>query len=611
MNASTGAVTVEDVGTGSVTATVTASGNPNASVSATVTFDASPKKLYFGMMSPFVKASKTYDGTTVLSDDLVSSLNYTGVINDDDVIMRVHAELEDAEPGINNKTYTVTYLLSGADASKYVVGESGYTRNNGTVYKRNVLIEPAPQTITYGDPVNSGPQWVQVATGSNYDSLLDGDVIATATVSSTDTNAGNMRMITASGVTITRNGVNVTDAYYTVDASTTNNNLTILRRQLGAEGTAVASKVYDGTISASVSGYKLTNVAPRDEGKITLTASAAFADANVGTGKEVTVTYALQFGAGVRALNYTVAGTSQILSADITPRPITVTVADQNLVYGDAVAGGMDKITVTGNGLIEGDLVQTVTFDPTEGTMLDAGTYELNVADLRIVRDGIDVTANYAVTPVAGVLFVDKASQNAPDAVAATAETQYGKSDGSITGVSDAMEYRLVGGDVWSSVAADAEAVGGLAPGVYEVRVAGDANHYPSDSVTVVVAQGVEPAKPTSPDDDHTPGGDAPDTGGDASDAGDDTTDTGGDVPDVGGDASDAGSDTSVGAGGDMSVDTGGDTAADTKGTATGADVGGKATISRTGADISMWGLVCILLIVAAGAMLSIRRRNL
>ena len=118
----------------------------------------------------------------------------------------------------------------------------------------------------------------------------------------------------------------------------------------------------------------------------------------------------------------------------------------------------------------------------------DAGA-DKDVAVKVSLRD-TGVASNYELVSDAVTASADitKAPQDAPSGVTVAGQQVAGSADGSITGVVPGpagAEWRPVGGS-WSDVPAGGT-VEGLAPGSYEVRQKGDANHEASDTVTVTV----------------------------------------------------------------------------------------------------------------------------
>ena len=135
--------------------------------------------------------------------------------------------------------------------------------------------------------------------------------------------------------------------------------LTVNPRQLTILGVTASNKVYDATTTATLSGSPtLVGKAPGDVVNISGLPDANFNNINVGNAKPVTVTgYTLS---GAQAAYYTL--TQPSLSANITPRPATVT----GLTAASKVYDGITNTTIIGTpvavGLIPGDLVSLNTF---------------------------------------------------------------------------------------------------------------------------------------------------------------------------------------------------------------------------------------------------------
>ena len=98
-----------------------------------------------------------------------------------------------------------------------------------------------------------------------------------------------------------------------------------LQKNLTASVTS-AAKVYDGTSTATITACTLTGVLAADVGNVSCTAGGAtFVNKNVGNGKTVTAT-GITLG-GSAAGKYSLSLTTATTTANITTRPITVTVA--------------------------------------------------------------------------------------------------------------------------------------------------------------------------------------------------------------------------------------------------------------------------------------------
>ena len=138
--------------------------------------------------------------------------------------------------------------------------------------------------------------------------------IADATVA---TNAGSMIYITGAGscdVVASQTG---STNYAATDVT---NTLTVLPKNLTVIGAAASNKVYDTTLSASLSGGSLTGVINSDDVTLENSATGTFASASVSNG--IAVQSYMTLG-GTRAGQYTLS--QPALSANITPANQTIT----------------------------------------------------------------------------------------------------------------------------------------------------------------------------------------------------------------------------------------------------------------------------------------------
>jgi len=129
---------------------------------------------------------------------------------------------------------------------------------------------------------------------------------------------------------------------------------TITAAPLTIGGSNVASKVYDGTASATVGAGVLSGLVGVET--LGVSATGAFINKNVGTAKNVSVTYALSDGTGL-ASNYSLS--NETLSADITARPVTLTAPSLTKIYDGGLGYNMsaaDLANMSG-ALVGGDVV--------------------------------------------------------------------------------------------------------------------------------------------------------------------------------------------------------------------------------------------------------------
>jgi hypothetical protein len=132
---------------------------------------------------------------------------------------------------------------------------------------------------------------------------------------------------------------------------------TISAKALTVSNTTVANKVYNGDLLAVVTPGTLGGLVTGQT--LLLAASASFTDKNVGSGKNVNVSYSLSNGSGLAA-NYTLA--NAVLTAAITAKPLSIsgsTVASK--VYDAGTTATVSAGSVTGYATNESLLGVTAT----------------------------------------------------------------------------------------------------------------------------------------------------------------------------------------------------------------------------------------------------------
>ena len=183
------------------------------------------------------------------------------------------------------------------------------------------------------------------------------------------------------------------------------------------------------------------------------------------------------------------------ITASIAKKEITVSVTAEDKTYsgttdaavhvvdyGDIPAADKDNLAVSG---------LTGTFDNA-----NVGDHKKVTVDSSNMVVSGNAAKNYQVTiPTETTANITKASQDAPAttgdlAVIPVAETIDGKNDGKLTNLTDKMEYRLKGTEIYVSVSEGATSVSELSDGTYEIRCKEDENHAASPAVDVVIEQG-------------------------------------------------------------------------------------------------------------------------
>ncbi len=180
----------------------------------------------------------------------------------------------------------------------------------------------------------------------------------------------------------------------------------ITPKALTLAGVSVANKTYDGSTTAALSGGALTGVIGSDN--VTLTPTGAFATANAGTSIAVTVSGTL---GGTAAGNYTLTAPTG-LSADITPKALTITASNVSKTYdGQAFSGGTVSYSGFANNETSAVLGGALSLGGSSQGATNAGSYAITPSGW--------TSSNYAIQYASGTLTVN------PLAVALTGAMNY------------------------------------------------------------------------------------------------------------------------------------------------------------------------------------------
>ncbi len=327
----------KDVGTGK---TVTVSGISKSgtdagnyvlgNVTATTTANITQKALAITASG----ISKQYDGnataTVTLSDNRVSGDSFTASYGS--------ATFPDKLIG-TGKTVSVSGItITGTDAANYSFNTTASTSAD---------ITAKTLTIT-ATGINKVYDQNTTATVSLSDNRVSGDVLTSTYTSATfnNKNVGTRKPVSVSGISIS--GTDIGNYTFNTTASTVAD---ITTKPLNVTATAI-SKVYDGSTTATV-----TLIDDRISGDVlTSTYTAAnFADKNVDTEKEVTIT-GISI-SGTDAANYEVNQTTTA-TADITFKILTIAGSNGDKVY-DGTAN--TTVTLTDNRVSGDDLTISYT----------------------------------------------------------------------------------------------------------------------------------------------------------------------------------------------------------------------------------------------------------
>ena len=283
-----------------------------------------------GLAATATGVNKTYDGSNA------ATVNFTDNRVTGDVLEYTStASFADKNAG-NGKTVSVSGIaLGGQDAGNYELASTTGT-TSADILKRSLTASATGLNKTY-----DGGTAANVVLG---DDRISGDVLSLSADSASfaDKNAGVGKTVTVSGIAL--DGQDAGNYELASTSATTIANID--KRGLSAVATGV-NKTYDGNNAATVS---FTD--DRIAGDVLeYSASAGFADKNVGNGKAITVT-GIALG-GQDAGNYELASTSATTQADITKRTLVASATGLNKTYD----GGTAANVVLGDDRVTGDIL--------------------------------------------------------------------------------------------------------------------------------------------------------------------------------------------------------------------------------------------------------------
>ena len=171
-----------------------------------------------------------------------------------------------------------------------------------------------------------------------YSGLVSGDTFnGTYTGAFSDKNVGTGKTVT---ITPSYSGADVSNYSITNHADVAAN---ITAKSLTVSGITASSKTYDGSTSATLDSTSVTYAGLLSGDTFTGSYSGVFANANVGTGKTVTITSSYS---GADSGNYTVTDQSST-TADISTKALTATASASNKTYdGSSAATTTNKLSI-------------------------------------------------------------------------------------------------------------------------------------------------------------------------------------------------------------------------------------------------------------------------
>ncbi|QUL52962.1 S-layer homology domain-containing protein [Paenibacillus tritici] len=238
--------------------------------------------------TPDLTLAKFKDGTTAAA---VTPGQLIGIVFGDDVSVSAIANYDTSAVGMN-KTITVVYTLSGADAGNYIAPVN-YVVTTGEIDRDQIT-----RTRVY-----DGTTAAAVTAGAVTGIFPGDDVTVHAAGTYSDANVGVNKLIT---ISYSLTGLDAGNYYPPASYTISTGIITALQLNITAP-VITESKLFDGTRSAQVTPGTLNGIIPGDD--VTVSATATYSDAAAGSGKLITVVYTLS---GNDAGNYRAPGNDMI-----------------------------------------------------------------------------------------------------------------------------------------------------------------------------------------------------------------------------------------------------------------------------------------------------------
>ena len=304
--------------------------------------------------------TKYYDGTTFSVNRPVVGTLVTG----DEINTTPTQVFDNASVGPQHILTASGLTIKNGTADATGNYDISYVSATGTIDKLPIKVRALTDTKTYdGTTASTAVPTIEsvsmrtiAATPvskvlSTTDPLASGDAINTAPTQTFDNaSVGTTHVLTASGLTI-KNGASDATGNYDISYVTATGTISVKPLTISAP-TVTLRKVDDGNAAAAVTIGTLSGVLPGDAGNVTVTASASYDNAAIGTNKTITVVYTLNGNAAGNysaPANYVTSG--EIYAGTIALQPLSnptpsTTGTDLVLSY-NVVTGGPTQYQIT------------------------------------------------------------------------------------------------------------------------------------------------------------------------------------------------------------------------------------------------------------------------
>jgi trimeric autotransporter adhesin len=348
----------------------------------------------------FTVTTRRYDGTTAAG---IASSSLSGVLEPDAVTLADGtAAFASPAAGEDKDVTSSGFAIEGADAGNYALTDSSPT-SSGTITKA-----PLGAAFTAADKVYDGTTDAVVdGTSVVEDDLFGSDapVLAVASAAFAGPGVGRDKDVTGSGFILTGPGA----GNYAVVTPVAKATADITKAALTVAFTA-ASKTYDGTTDATITGAEITGGKVGDDDVALGTGTGTFATKHAGSARTVTATFPLT---GDDAGNYDADVTPT--TADIGRKTLTPAFTAADKTYDGSTAAAISGRSATGEvtGESVDDLVEggTATFDTkdvsTGKTVTGSGfTLPATVTDYALATGEVTTMADVRAKAIRGSFTV-------------------------------------------------------------------------------------------------------------------------------------------------------------------------------------------------------------
>ncbi|WP_406696632.1 YDG domain-containing protein [Singulisphaera sp. Ch08] len=300
-------------------------------------------------------------------------------------------------------SYLVTLTVGDGDGGSATATKSITVNNVAPTGTYN-----APTSVVYGSAIGVSitgefdPSITDIATTLRYSfgyATSNSSPLAGSSYGSSSTTASANFSSLNSGIYYLFARIIDHDGGYTEYSSVVTVNQKIITPSITAN-----SKVYDGTISATLTSQALSGVLLEDLGQVVLNVDAVnFGDENAGTGKMVTASGL--FLSGVAAGNYALSSSLATTIADITPRNLWASIRPQTKIYTGSSSATLTPADFVLSGLVgaEGFTV-TKTSGAYSISDVGLGTVVANLAEADFAAAPGTLASNYTLPTIASGL---------------------------------------------------------------------------------------------------------------------------------------------------------------------------------------------------------------